>query len=80
MCKEKKRKKLLRDEKIEPYVVPDDWEPTGEIVKKTMELLAWLPQELADEWYRKWREKHLSERAHGGVDIEELKKFYHYNS
>lgn len=74
MCEEKRQKKLLRDEKIEPYVVPEDWEPTTELVKKKRELLSWLPQELADEWYRKWREKHLNERGYGSVEVNYLKK------
>jgi len=74
MCEEKRQKKLLRDEKIEPYVVPKDWEPTTELVKKKRELLSGFPQELADEWYRKWRKKHLNKRGYGGAEVNYLKK------
>ena len=28
------KRKLLRDYHIPPYQVPDDWQPTSEIVKK----------------------------------------------
>lgn len=60
MCTEKKkRKKLLRDENIPPFVVPEDWEPTSEVVKKIDELLAGIPEAWRKRWWKEYRAEHL---------------------
>ena len=52
------RKESQTEEKIEPFVVPEDWEPTDEIVKRMRELVSWIPKELGKKWLEEIREEH----------------------
>jgi len=53
-----KKKRQSEEEKIEPFVVPEDWEPTSEAVKKIYELTSWVPKELGKRWLEEIREEH----------------------
>ena len=45
------------EEKIEPFVVPEDWEPTDGVVKKIRELTSWIPKELGEKWWDEIQEE-----------------------
>lgn len=62
MCTKKKREKLLRDENIPPFVVPEDWEPTSEVVKKIDELLAGIPEAWRKRWWKEYQEEHFKSK------------------
>ena len=49
--------KQSEEEKIEPFVVPEDWEPTDGVVKKIRELTSWIPKELGKRWWDEIQEE-----------------------
>jgi len=51
------QEKLITDN-LEPFVVPEDWEPTTELGRKIRELQKQIPKEWADLWYQRWLERH----------------------
>jgi Fe-S cluster biosynthesis and repair protein YggX len=57
-----KEERKTKEEKIEPFVVPEDWEPTSEKVKKIRELTSWIPKELGKKWWDEIQEEHRKGR------------------
>jgi len=55
------KKKQLYEDKLEPFIVPEDWE-APEWIKKIHEPMSWIPQSLKDEWWKKWREGHMNDK------------------
>lgn len=53
-----KEKRKTEEEKIEPFVVPEDWEPADGVVKKIRELTSWIPEELGKKWWDEIQEEH----------------------
>jgi hypothetical protein len=57
MAEKLTQEKLITDD-LEPFVVPEDWEPDTELGRKIWELKKQIPKELGDLWYQMWLARH----------------------
>jgi len=76
-----KEKRKTEEEKIEPFVVPEDWEPEGGVAKKIRELTSWIPEELGKKWWDEIQEEHRrSNDRRGSTWTVEREKRNEYNN